>query len=745
MPPRKDPEKPVGRKRVKTAEVASTGDGSRPRKRNGKLSVLPTLSLDVLYEIFGHLDPADLVSLARTTKSFRKVLLERHSTFLWREALDRTVEEGFPPRPEDMSEPAWAGFFFGGSNCSICSAKTNLDVCWEIRKRFCKTCAETQLVPYAMQPYLPLKNPDTDLRTVIPSDNRRASSLVKNDLYKNDRYSKIAHLYLGDAIAYEDALKELRDAFSNDEEWETRRAELDARMNIMNLARREHAQRCVSFESERAASRSAGRDEIRRARWDNIVKRLQELGYERQDIYRPDVKNLKEVREPKLLSDKIWGRIQSGIVETVLKERSLRHTHELNLRRITREAAMQQEIDEQVLRHVHHSVLSFLPPGIIIQNIFSHARALIEPDIPEVTDLLRRSIRDALPQQIPLLQRVMDERAQVLRRAIPSSWSLPEAQPQVAGAVDMPEMLNATSFADLDRAVFVTRCKTAYTRDKEKLLHFGLDILAHFCENVNPYRLNGPLDALTTFEVEVDEVGHATAEQIVELLGLDGATATPLDLDRQNRAFVCVGCPRNSLGAIFSTWRDAIAHADPHRREAHTSKRPVFRLASVSEQRYVHSRLDVLLARLPRDRIWGCGHCAEHIVSQVPQAHGFWDWRRSHGKWEELGRVRQHLLSTHNIANVVEGQDIYYQRSLASSRFMHMPYARKRTRRRNGFAEDIILPSTSDDTLNELSSANEAQSATAANNLVAWTQALQAALAAEPDEEDGGSDSDQSL
>lgn len=70
-------------------------------------------------QIFAHLGPGDLISLARTSKAFRSVLLARQSTFLWREVLDASVEEGYPPRPEDMTEPAWAGFFYGGSFCSV--------------------------------------------------------------------------------------------------------------------------------------------------------------------------------------------------------------------------------------------------------------------------------------------------------------------------------------------------------------------------------------------------------------------------------------------------------------------------------------------------------------------------------------------------------------------------------------------------------------------------------------------------
>lgn len=187
--------------------------------------------------------------------------------------------------------------------------------------------------------------------------------------------------------------------------------------------------------------------------------------------------------------------------------------------------------------------------------LFSAAYALIVPDVPEITDSLLQAIRDALSAQIAEVQRVMNARGQIFRRAIPQSWAPAEAPPQNEAA-ETPQMLSTAPFADLDRAVYVTRCKRFGIRDKERPLHFGLDVLAHYCDTVS--YASTDISALLSFELDFDQVGHETAVQLVGLLGLDAATATPSDLDGLDRAFVCVGCPRNSFGAIFSTWRDAV-------------------------------------------------------------------------------------------------------------------------------------------------------------------------------------------
>lgn len=110
------------------------------RKKLGRLSVLPTLALDVLFEvrsciflrwikrliiccgyqqIFGHLAPIDLLQLSRVSKSFRQVLMAKSSAWLWRSTWNSIP--GTPATPEDVSEPAWTQLLFGGAVCYVCT------------------------------------------------------------------------------------------------------------------------------------------------------------------------------------------------------------------------------------------------------------------------------------------------------------------------------------------------------------------------------------------------------------------------------------------------------------------------------------------------------------------------------------------------------------------------------------------------------------------------------------------------
>ncbi|KZV73653.1 hypothetical protein PENSPDRAFT_626872 [Peniophora sp. CONT] len=714
MPPRASRKKGEGSepaaKRVKTTK-ATTKPATKTRGKKGRLSVLPTLPLDLLYEIFAHLGPTDLISLARTSKAFRSVLLSRQSSFLWREVLDASVEEGYPPRPEDMTEPAWAGFFFGGSFCSLCAAKTTLEVCWAQRRRLCKSCAEEKLIPVVKIGFQELMNQETDWSSILSVDQRRPFD--KEGLNQYDRNRKIPHAYVDDIKAYETELQRLDEGCDDDSEWERRRAALDTQLETAVQARFAHAQLCMNWESSRTIQRSRELDDTRRDRGKEIVKRLLALGHERQDIVNHRMREHKDFRDPKPLTERIWTRIQPGLVELVEKTHAERLNTELHKRERLRREAVRLEYVEHVLRRVHPSVVPFMPPTDKIYEIFSDAKALIEPD-GDVTDELRSSIRDALPAGLPALQRFIDGRGNGFRQGLPSEW-LPSQSPTSppTDPVTTAEQLNVVQIADLDRAAYVTRCGGRHgytdTRRNRVPIHFGLDALAHFCDRDYEYDQTA-LHSSRVIGVTCDQACHDTVVHICTLLGLDAETVTPLDLDKLDRAFVCLNCPRDSGGAVFMTWRDAVAHADPDRRQAHVSKRPTFRLATDLEKRYLATHLQRdNRYDLHHEEVWGCMYCSKHLAIRNPGSE--WHLGRR-DKYMLFDTAKKHLEDDHGRSTAIEGEDLYHKRSSVNiSRFVHLLYWGKRDRKRHlGTTEDVVLPSeASDEALQALIAAKEVQ------------------------------------
>ena len=62
-------------------------------------------------QIFSHLEPLDLLHLARTTKLFRNYLMSRRSALLWKTA-QRNLD-CLSDCPPYLSEPAYAELMFG--------------------------------------------------------------------------------------------------------------------------------------------------------------------------------------------------------------------------------------------------------------------------------------------------------------------------------------------------------------------------------------------------------------------------------------------------------------------------------------------------------------------------------------------------------------------------------------------------------------------------------------------------------
>ncbi|KAI0789476.1 hypothetical protein C8Q75DRAFT_163751 [Abortiporus biennis] len=68
----------------------------------GALKDMLEMPLDILYEIFVKLSPQDLLSLSRTTKAFRNLLISKSAICFWKTAFQNSPD--LPPRFPDMNE-----------------------------------------------------------------------------------------------------------------------------------------------------------------------------------------------------------------------------------------------------------------------------------------------------------------------------------------------------------------------------------------------------------------------------------------------------------------------------------------------------------------------------------------------------------------------------------------------------------------------------------------------------------------
>ncbi|KAJ7689443.1 hypothetical protein B0H17DRAFT_937418, partial [Mycena rosella] len=82
----------------------------------GLLGSLKEFPLDVLFEIFGHLNPMDLLNLARPTKEIRGILMVRSAGKFFPSSciiIKSLVDSRPSSLPFDMNEPQYANLAFG--------------------------------------------------------------------------------------------------------------------------------------------------------------------------------------------------------------------------------------------------------------------------------------------------------------------------------------------------------------------------------------------------------------------------------------------------------------------------------------------------------------------------------------------------------------------------------------------------------------------------------------------------------
>ncbi|KAB5588252.1 F-box protein [Ceratobasidium theobromae] len=103
---------------------------------------LMDMPLETFTEISSHVHPGDLISLARTCKVFRRVLMKRSAEPIWRRAESNVPE--LPPYPwSNMCPPQYAALLFT-KNCTSCGDITSTNADPFLLVRLCSVCRETE-------------------------------------------------------------------------------------------------------------------------------------------------------------------------------------------------------------------------------------------------------------------------------------------------------------------------------------------------------------------------------------------------------------------------------------------------------------------------------------------------------------------------------------------------------------------------------------------------------------------------
>ncbi|KAF8963884.1 hypothetical protein BDZ97DRAFT_1818344 [Flammula alnicola] len=668
----------------KAAEQKTT---QRSRKKPYKLPGLPGMPLDVLFEIFKHLMPYDLLKLARITKDFRSLLLNKSSISVWRAALHNVP--GLPECPPGMSEPAWANLVFF-PHCYYCQTHSP-NVEWRFGVRICLKCSKEHLGDLRQQIRQKFFHEEFEKNAFIRIGSEAIQSVIPTRLAK--RGVKLHLLSDYDAVEKE----------YNSLDEESRQAYICERKRVVQDIIK-HANLCEAWEKSQTQNRDTELSQLREERRRGIIQKLEELGWasEIQSIRLPDsFAQHKLVNRPQRLTDRIWANIKDEILEYMqqMRDKRLERDYKISENQLMPEPpdfCMFDRVQEilnkpanvEVNVSTFDSVVPLLPELIATWRQGIHEKmALVvkqgvvvqgqQPVYQDEYDYDSDGIFYAkYHPPAPVVRLSDEESAQKLKLASTAFkckfcisandydsdyydyWDDPYASdcytplpsrplfyPQVLGHLPCLVRTSSSDFLDL----FYNP-----QRDASTFLGYGLHERKTWNCNMMSY----------------DVAGSTAAETIVKMAGLDPVVATSEDMERLNLRFICRKCSEKKP-AVGQTDREKgkddkddqsdseapikVALYDWRAMVRHSMDQHGIDNISVTRVKAEELGDDILTAednlRIKTTPEWACVHCLDMPAEKEPR---------------KLAEVKAHLLERHQIASPVINED-YFQHFAASN------------------------------------------------------------------------------
>ncbi|KAG8684350.1 hypothetical protein FRC09_015442, partial [Ceratobasidium sp. 395] len=302
------------RKRQRTAAKSTKAPARKKqvKHKSSRVIGLTDMPIEILTKIASHLDPIDVIFLARLNKHLRNFLMKRSSIDIWRGSIDNML--GLPGCPPDMSEPRYLSLVFL-KTCTSCgkAGKTELDEV--LRVRLCGSCRKTCLVvwntvPSGVMPLIPFSG------KIAPHPRRSHAYALRADVPGLvSEWEKVKKL--NDEVAFQT--------------WTAEKRELAQE-------RRQHAQLLREYLNLMEMVRGQEIDDTKADRQEEIVQRLEALGWthEDMDFDYPGCTNKRAwsdlVSQPKPLTDRGWPSLKTRLVTMLEGNRKQR----LEVRRQTR-------------------------------------------------------------------------------------------------------------------------------------------------------------------------------------------------------------------------------------------------------------------------------------------------------------------------------------------------------------------------------------------------------------------------
>ncbi|EIN03880.1 hypothetical protein PUNSTDRAFT_139185 [Punctularia strigosozonata HHB-11173 SS5] len=285
-------------------------------KVKGRLAGLVMLPIDVMAEIFSHLEPLDILYLSWTSKDFNSLLMSRSSVFIWKSAFANVPD--MPGLPPDMNEAQYARLAFAPL-CSFCNRPNIRKIDWRLRCRTCASCNDEIRI-------IPTKNaiPVPRRTTVVHCAGHSYYQCLKSD---HDDFQKERTKRLPDMVGLV--------------RWEREQKERLQRIE-------EHAVICEKWSDLRATVRATELAAIRQQRYTEwvrdivigaktltvhrrIMERLTKMGWGEEIADPETVYLLREetlVKQRKALTEREWAKISDLLIKRMEQLREIRLNRE---------------------------------------------------------------------------------------------------------------------------------------------------------------------------------------------------------------------------------------------------------------------------------------------------------------------------------------------------------------------------------------------------------------------------------
>ncbi|CAE6358917.1 unnamed protein product [Rhizoctonia solani] len=311
--PEREEHQPPPRKRQRAASTKEVTRKKQRRSKQGDLAGLINMPIEILAEVASHLHAADILSLARSSRLLRNLLMNRSAVYIWHRAM-RNVKD-LPPCPPEISEPYYVSLLFSRT-CSACGVMTRVHIEPLLLVRLCTPCQCTYLIP--------LSNVPTELSLLA------LHSININRARPNPYKAHAPHDYLRQLLAEYEEKKRSNDVNAL-QAWKDEKLAILERRNDL-------ARSIIEFLETVRSDRAQEARETGYSRESAIISRMKQIGWSEEDLgftpYSPIWERWRHLVEaPRPLTDHVWARIGPKLISLLEENREYRLTMESGNRR----------------------------------------------------------------------------------------------------------------------------------------------------------------------------------------------------------------------------------------------------------------------------------------------------------------------------------------------------------------------------------------------------------------------------